>query len=92
MNAHSNPEIGQDIVAAGIRTNYHDLNRSAAGVPLLLIHGSGPGVSAFANWRPVMPTFAERRRVVAPDMVGFGFTDRPAGYHYTMDNWARCSA
>mgnify|MGYP000325940145 CR=1 FL=1 len=23
----------------------------AAGVPLLLIHGSGPGVSAFANWR-----------------------------------------
>ncbi|TAM28985.1 MAG: alpha/beta fold hydrolase, partial [Rhodanobacter sp.] len=87
MNAPSNPEIGQDIVAAGIRTNYHDLNRDAAGVPLLLIHGSGPGVSAFANWRPVMPTFAERRRVVAPDMVGFGFTDRPAGYHYTMDNW-----
>lgn len=87
MDTNSNPEISQNIVAAGIRTNYHDLNSGAAGVPLLLIHGSGPGVSAFANWRPVMPTFAQKRRVVAPDMVGFGFTDRPAGYHYTMENW-----
>lgn len=87
MSTHSNPEVGQDIVAAGIRTNYHDLNRGAAGVPLFLIHGSGPGVSAFANWRVVMPTLAERRRVVAPDMVGFGFTDRPTGYRYTLDNW-----
>ncbi len=87
MDTNSNPEISQNIVAAGIRTNYHDLNSGAAGVPLLLVHGSGPGVSAFANWRPVMATFAQKRRVVAPDMVGFGFTDRPAGYHYTMENW-----
>ncbi|TAL72289.1 MAG: alpha/beta fold hydrolase [Rhodanobacter sp.] len=87
MSTQDNPEIGKNIVAAGIRTNYHDLNSSASGIPLFLIHGSGPGVSAFANWRPVMPTFAKKRRVIAPDMVGFGFTDRPAGYHYTMDNW-----
>jgi 2-hydroxymuconate-semialdehyde hydrolase len=87
MSTHSNPEVGQNIVAAGIRTNYHDLNNGAPGVPLLLIHGSGPGVSAFANWRPVMPTFAERRRVVAPDVAGFGFTDRPAGYTYSMNHW-----
>lgn len=87
MSTQDNPEIGKNIVAAGIRTNYHDLNSGASGIPLFLIHGSGPGVSAFANWRPVMPTFAKKRRVIAPDMVGFGFTDRPAGYHYTMDNW-----
>lgn len=85
--AASNPEIANSIVAAGIRTNYHDLNSSAPGVPLLLIHGSGPGVSAYANWRLVMPKFAESRRVIAPDMAGFGFTDRPAGYRYTLDNW-----
>lgn len=87
MSTTGNPEIGQSIVAGGIRTNYHDLNSTAAGVPLLLIHGSGPGVSAFANWRLVMPKFAERRRVIAPDMVGFGFTDRPADQAYTLDNW-----
>ena len=82
-----NPEIGSSIVAAGIRTNFHDLNPAAPGVPLLLIHGSGPGVSAFANWRLVMPALAQARRVVAPDMVGFGFTDRPSDYPYTLDNW-----
>ena len=87
MSTTGNPEVGQSIVAGGIRTNYHDLNSAAAGVPLLLIHGSGPGVSAFSNWRLVMPAFAARRRVIAPDMVGFGFTDRPANPAYTLDNW-----
>ena len=80
----SSPEIGRSIVAAGIRTNYHDVGE---GFPLLMIHGSGPGVSAWANWRLVMPALAERARVIAPDMVGFGFTDRPAGQKYDMDVW-----
>lgn len=82
----ANPEIGKAIVAAGIRTNCHDVGR---GPPLLLIHGSGPGVSAWANWRLNLPALAERFRVVAPDMVGFGFTDRPAGISYGMDTWVR---
>ena len=80
----SSPEIGRSIVAAGIRTNYHD---AGEGFPLLMIHGSGPGVSAWANWRLVMPELAKRARVIAPDMVGFGFTDRPEGQKYTMDVW-----
>ena len=78
------PEIGKSIVAAGLRTNYHD---RGDGSPVLMIHGSGPGVSAYANWRLVMPKLAESRRVIAPDMAGFGFTDRPAGAVYSMDNW-----
>ena len=79
-----NPEIAHSVVAAGIRTNVHDLG---SGDPLLLIHGSGPGVSAWANWRLVMPELARGRRVLAPDMVGFGYTDRPAGQIYDMDHW-----
>ena len=86
----SNPEIARSIVAAGIRTNYHDVG---AGHPLLLIHGSGPGVSAWANWRLVMPELARQARVIAPDMVGFGFTDRldltQPGQRYDMDTWVR---
>lgn len=80
----TSPEIGRSIVAAGIRTNYHDLGE---GFPLLMIHGSGPGVSAWANWRLVMPELARQSRVIAPDMVGFGFTERPAGQTYDMDAW-----
>ena len=79
-----NPEIARSIVAGGIRTNYHD---AGAGSPVLLIHGSGPGVSAWANWRLAIPELAQRSRVIAPDMVGFGFTDRPAGIAYTMGTW-----
>lgn len=87
--APANPEIGRSIVAAGIRTNYHDVGAERIGnaVPLVLLHGSGPGVSAFANWRLVLPRLAESRRVLAPDAVGFGFTERPAGHVYGLDSW-----
>jgi 2-hydroxymuconate-semialdehyde hydrolase len=85
---NTDPEIAQSILAGGVRTNYHDQGQ---GHPVLLIHGSGPGVSAWANWRLVIPELARQARVIAPDMVGFGFTDRPdpkdARYRYNMDAW-----
>ncbi len=84
MAQNDNPEIGKFIQAAGIETNYHDLG---SGAPLLLLHGSGPGVSAFANWRLNMNELAENARVIAPDMVGFGFTERPENVTYSMENW-----
>lgn len=68
------PEIGKSIVAGGVKTNYHDVG---AGKPLVLIHGSGPGVSAWANWRLNMPVLGESFRVLAPDMLGFGYTEWP---------------
>lgn len=83
MSAAS-PEIAGSIVAAGIRTNVHD---QGGGAPVLLIHGSGPGVSAWANWRLTLPALAAGRRVIAPDMAGFGFTERPAGFAYGLDAW-----
>ena len=42
--------------------------------PVLLLHGSGPGVTAAANWRPVIPALSQDRRVLAPDQLGFGGT------------------
>jgi 2-hydroxymuconate-semialdehyde hydrolase len=85
MSSNS-PEVGQRVVAAGIATNYHDVGQ---GSTVMLIHGSGPGVSAWANWRLVIPKLAEQHRVLAPDMVGFGFTDRPANQQYNMDAWVK---
>ena len=79
-----NFEIGKTLLANGIRTNYHDIG---SGFPVLLIHGSGPGVSAWANWRLTIPALAAGRRVIAPDMVGFGFSERPEGIAYTMETW-----
>lgn len=82
----TNPEIGQTITAAGIKTNFHDIG---AGRPVLLIHGSGPGVSGWANWRVTIPALAKEFRVIAPDMVGFGFTERPADVKYSKVTWMR---
>ena len=52
----------------------------ADALPLLLLHGN-----ATWSWlyRKVIPKLAERFRVIAPDLVGFGLSDKPstAGYH-----------
>ncbi len=55
----------------GMTVNYHD---HGAGSPILLIHGSGPGVTAWANWRLTIPELSKHARVIAPDMAGFGYT------------------
>jgi pimeloyl-ACP methyl ester carboxylesterase len=79
------PEAAGSTVAVGeIVTHYHDIG---AGSPVLLLHGSGPGVSALANWRRTIGPLAEHFRVLAPDMVGFGYTSRPDGTVYGPDTW-----
>ncbi len=72
MKDVARPEIGTSLVVDGSVTNYHDVGE---GAPVLLIHGSGPGVTAWANWRLNMPELAKRFRVIAPDMFGFGYSD-----------------
>ncbi len=79
-----NPEIGRSIRAGGILTNYHDVG---SGAPVVLLHGSGPGVSAWANWRLAISELAKNFRVLAPDLLGFGYTEQPAGVQYNMDTW-----
>lgn len=82
----SNPEIANSIKTGNYNTNYHDLGE---GEVVLFIHGSGPGVSAYANWRLAMPVLAEKFRVIAPDMAGFGYTDRVEGATYNMNVWVQ---
>jgi pimeloyl-ACP methyl ester carboxylesterase len=85
MTTGGNPEIGATADANGIKTNYLEAGK---GDPVVLIHGSGPGVTSYANWRLVLPALAENFRVVAPDMVGFGFSERPANVQYGVQTWA----
>jgi pimeloyl-ACP methyl ester carboxylesterase len=75
---------GRTIDAGGIATHYHDVG---SGQPVLLLHGSGPGVSAWANWQHNIPVLAQRYRVIAPDIVGFGATQRPGDIHYSLGTW-----
>jgi pimeloyl-ACP methyl ester carboxylesterase len=72
------------IDAGGIETSYLE---AGSGETVLMLHGSGPGVSALANWQHNIPTLAQRFRVLAPDIVGFGATERPDDIIYSLRTW-----
>lgn len=82
----ANPEIGQFIDTGGVRTNFHDVG---SGEPVLLIHGSGPGVSAWANWRLTLAELSPNFRCIAPDMAGFGYSTVEDGFEFTRDTWLK---
>ena len=72
------------IDAGGIETSYLE---AGAGEPVVMLHGSGPGVSAMANWQHNIGTLSQRFRVLAPDIVGFGATERPDDVVYSLRTW-----
>lgn len=79
------PEIGNQIKIGAVNTNYHDIGE---GRPVFFIHGSGPGVTAWANWQLNLAPIAKHGlRCVAPDMMGFGYTDAPEELHFSKDDW-----
>lgn len=77
--------MGSTRVINGIETHLTD---AGEGAPVLLLHGSGPGVSAMANWRLTLPALTEAGlRVIAPDQIGFGATVPPSDHEYSMESW-----
>jgi 2-hydroxymuconate-semialdehyde hydrolase len=84
QSVSDNPEIDRTVEADGLATNYHD---EGSGVPIVLIHGSGPGVTAWANWRLTIPPLSRGFRVLAPDITGFGYTQKTPDDTYDMDRW-----
>lgn len=81
---NNNPEIGQSIQCGPILTNYHDCGN---GEPVLMLHGSGPGVSAWANWRLTIAALEPHFRLLAPDMAGFGYSKAPENMVHTRQSW-----
>ena len=77
-----NPEIGSLVQTGDLRTNHHDVG---SGPPVLLLHGCGPGVSAWANWRLPIQQLADRFRLLAPDLAGFGDTEVPGDIDSTRE-------
>jgi pimeloyl-ACP methyl ester carboxylesterase len=59
--------------AAGIRMHVAE---AGAGDPLVLLHG---WPQHWWMWRELIPPLAERYRVIAPDLRGFGWSDAPPG-------------
>ncbi|GGX19194.1 2,6-dioxo-6-phenylhexa-3-enoate hydrolase [Pigmentiphaga litoralis] len=71
------------LIHGAVSTRYLE---AGEGPVLLLIHGSGPGVSARANWQGTLASeLAKRYRVIAPDVLGFGATAAPADIEFSHD-------
>src|SRR6202011_4096700 len=68
------PELTHDGTLREISTDagvlrYHD---AGEGPPLLLLHGSGPGVTGWRNFRGNLAVLAERFRCLILEVPGFG--------------------
>jgi 2-hydroxy-6-oxo-octa-2,4-dienoate hydrolase len=86
MSVKVEPGRGRTMRALDLDTNYHD---EGTGKAVVLLHGSGPGVSAWTNWKRVIPALSDQYRVIAPDMAGFGYTERNPALSYDIKLWVR---
>ena len=63
----------------GHKIRYLDDGRSDK--TILLIHGLGGSAE---RWLKVIPSLSQKYRVIAPDMIGFGYSDKPS-VDYTIE-------
>ncbi|XP_042491988.1 uncharacterized hydrolase YugF isoform X2 [Macadamia integrifolia] len=73
----ASPPLGGD----GVQPEDHSLLP-----PLLLVHGFGASI---AHWRRNIRVLSQSCTVYAIDLIGFGDSDKPAGFAYTMEVWAQ---
>lgn len=69
-------DLRETATPAGV-LRYYDVGD---GPVLLFLHGSGPGVTGWRNFRGVLPTFAERFRCLILEFPGFGVSDDFGGH------------
>lgn len=80
VSFHSGPMPGEPVGATfadveGARVRYIDAGRKD-GPAVVLLHGFG---AALETWSGLLPELAKTHRVIALDLKGFGWTDRPEG-------------
>ena len=85
-----------DRVAYPFRSRWHTLAEGrmhyvdeGAGEPILFVHGT-PTWSF--EWRHLIRALSPSCRCVAPDLIGFGLSDRPKGFGYTPEAHSRALA
>lgn len=75
--------------STGNRHNYkgHQIfyKKEGSGQAVLCIHGFP---TASWDWHTMWPELARQYLVIAPDMIGFGFSDKPKKYRYSISDQA----
>ncbi|NPC96247.1 4,5:9,10-diseco-3-hydroxy-5,9,17-trioxoandrosta-1(10),2-diene-4-oate hydrolase [Nocardioides sp. zg-DK7169] len=68
--------------AGGLTLNYYEAGPEGGsvlggGLPLVMLHGGGPGASAWSNFGRALPHFSASFRTLLVDQPGFGGSDKP---------------
>ena len=72
----------------GYRMHYLDVGQ---GPVVAFLHGSGPGASAYSNFKGNYPYLVERGyRCLVIDHIGYGFSDKPDDVDYTLEFFSQC--
>lgn len=73
MNGNAEP-ASQFATVADIKIHYHDIG---TGDPVILLHGGGPGASGSSNYSRNIDELSRRFRLIVPDLIGYGQSDKP---------------
>ncbi len=61
------------------------------GPVVVFLHGSGPGASGHSNFKGNYPSLVDAGyRCIVPDLVGFGFSDKPDDVEYPLAFFVEC--
>jgi pimeloyl-ACP methyl ester carboxylesterase len=74
------------VTLTGVRSPVLQAGDSAATEAVVFVHGN-PGPKE--DWQDLLERTGEFGRAIAPDMPGYGAAEKPAGFDYTSDGYAR---
>ncbi|MCS6848913.1 MAG: alpha/beta hydrolase [Anaerolineae bacterium] len=74
------------VTLSGLRIHYY--RAGEGGSPVILLHGGGLD-SAMLSWKLAMPALAQAHCVFAPEMPGYGESDRPAHFDHAIESYGR---
>jgi 4,5:9,10-diseco-3-hydroxy-5,9,17-trioxoandrosta-1(10),2-diene-4-oate hydrolase len=80
-------ETGRFVDTAMMRLHFHEAGQGRDGtLPVVMLHGGGPGACAWSNFGRNLPVFAAEFRTLMLDQPGFGESDKPAveGNYFTF--------
>lgn len=61
------------------------------GSVVVFLHGSGSGASGYSNFKQNYPYLADAGyRVIVPDHIGYGYSDKPDDVQYHLDFFVEC--
>ena len=93
MSSKPIPEHQYATLPNGYRIHYLDQGGGdeGQGPVVVFLHGSGNGASGYSNFKHNYPALVEAGyRVIVPDMIGFGYSDKPDDVEYPLDFFIEC--